>query len=45
MEFSTENQKRLAIDDELGRRATLFEVRQACLCVMGLADGLACKGD
>ena len=31
MEFSTKNQKRLAINDELCRTAALFEMRESCV--------------
>jgi hypothetical protein len=31
MQFSPENQKGLAINDELGRTPTLFEVRKICV--------------
>ena len=37
MQFSPKNQKRLVIDDELGRTPPLFEVRQSCMCVTRLA--------
>ena len=44
MEFAAKNQERLAIDYELGRTASLFEVWEACLCVTRLADGWPSKG-
>ena len=44
MQFSAQNQKGLAVDDELGRTPALFEVWQGCAGVARLADGRGCKG-
>ena len=38
MQLSPKNQKRLAVNDELGRTSTLFEAWQPCMRVMRLAD-------
>ena len=43
MQFSPKNQKRLVIDDELGRTPPLFEVRQSCMRITRLADSRSTK--
>ena len=44
MQFSSKNQKRLAIDDELAHPPMLFEVWQSRVGVTRLADSPPAKG-
>ncbi len=45
MQLSPKNQKRLAIDDQLGHTSTLLKMWQPCMRVTRLANSWPAKGN